>query len=257
LDGYYAEVYKDEVGSITVCYKGRKENIWPKLKKHYQICSQLMRLPDNTILRDELHSPGVHATSVPTMVNDADPLLLLSPFKIEMWAGVIDPFEFKKENDVLKDHGFVVPEISYMLPNGVLKAVDIKGLKQEALDKKIEGWVLRDVPGGNMYKIKPTKTVDAFVVSYKVSDSDQHFGGLKSVEIAVYNDKGEVVIIGTAPSGFKAHYRAAVDMESLIGRVGEFKYQSMGSRGRLKFPGFLRWRDDEKTAKQCTMDQIL
>jgi ATP-dependent DNA ligase len=132
----------------------------------------------------------------------------------------------------------------------------VEHLKQDAKKLKIEGFVVKDTPKGKCWKIKPTKTVDAFVTGYEISDSDSFAGGLKAVKISVYDSNGKAVEIASCGSGFFADYRMSVDPKTLIGRVGEFSYQCLAAKGRLKFPSFLRWRDDEKTADQCTMEQL-
>ncbi len=262
FDGYYTEVYKSKEFGVKIYHKKQNIDLWPKLRLIDAIRQSVERLPQETILRCELHVFNVHASSVPTLTNNADPRLLLSPFKIEQWDGRAGDFltSFYMEWKLLNDHFPVVPD--YISIDKVtfgtiinLSPFDINMLKQMAIKQGIEGWVVKDIPGGKCWKIKPEKTVDAFVISYKISDSDSYAGGLKSVTFAVYDGEKEIEI-GTAGSGFKGNYRMSVDPKSLIGRVGEFGYQSLGAKGRLKFPKFLRWRDDEKTARQCLMEQL-
>ncbi len=258
FDGYYAEVYKDK-DIIFICTKKQEINLWPKLVKNRAIHKQVLSLPDNTILRCELHCPGVPATSVPTLINEANERLLLSPFRIEMWNNRIPSvYTFEENEIILTDYGFVVPPIRYLSSTPIpLSDNEIKELKEDAKAKGVEGWVLKDKVLGNSWKLKPQKTVDAFVVSYAVSDSDTYAGGLKSVDIAVWGDGlKKNITIATVGTGFDAEYRMSVDMKSLIGRVGEFKYQTIGAKGRLIFPRFLRWRDDEKKKDECTIDQL-
>lgn len=261
FDGYYTEIYKSKSisGGIVICHKKRIISIWPKLKNIDAIKHSIDNLPYETILRCELHAIGVHATSVPTLTNDADPRLLLSPFQIEMWDEETEPqTSFYMEWKLLNDKFPVVPEF-YTLHDtagvAILPDRRIESIKQQAMERKIEGYVVKDFPGGKCWKIKPEKTVDAFVVSTAVSDSDTYAGGLKSVTIAVY-DSNTVTEIASVGSGFDGDYRMNIDLKSLIGKVGEFGYQELGAKGRLKFPKFLRWRDDEKTKEQCLINQL-
>lgn len=257
LDGYYTEVYKDSIVGVHVYFKGRKKNLWPKLREIKHIYDSIMSLPDQTILRCELHAPCYAATSVPTLINDASKNLLLSPFCIELYAGKVKPFgTFEAMTICLIVHKFVMPKIKRLSNRPAsLSEESVHSLKELARFHGTEGWVLKDHPGGNSYKIKPQKTVDAFVVGYNISDSDSYGGGLKSVDIAVLKD-GEEKVIASVGSGFEGEYRMSVDPKTLIGKVGEFKYQSLGAKGRLKFPRFLRWRDDEKSRSQCLADQL-
>ncbi len=255
FDGYYTEVYKDNQFGIVICTKKQKENLWPKLKLNPNIKQQVESLPDKTILRCELHAFDVQATSVPTLINDADKRLLLSPFRVELWAGKLLDLTFEEQYFMMTKR-FVVPQVNRLTsePEAVSDS-EVENLKQLAIASGIEGWVLKDHPLGNSWKIKPQLTVDAFVVSYTVSDSLTYAGGLKAVQIAVYSGH-EKVVIASVGMGFKADYRMSVDMKSLIGRVGEFSYQSVAAKGRLKFPGFLRWRDDEKSKNECLENQL-
>ena len=252
FNGYFVEVYKARGPDITVCTKNQADDLWPKLVRHNTICRQLESLPLDTRLRCELHAPGVPATSVPTMLNSADPRLLLSPFQIISWAGNGRATTFEAEKDILDKFGFTTPRLIRLSDRPV--AITDVG-RWEALAEKmgIEGWVMKDRHGGNCFKIKPQKTVDAFVVGYTLSDSKACEGGLKAVQIAVMQS-GEEKIIASVGVGFDNDYRMMVDPESLVGRVGEFKYQAVGARGKLQFPRFLRWRDDEKTKEQCMLE---
>lgn len=258
-DGYYAEVYKDTDG-VFICTKGQKINLWPKLKKNPHIRYQIDALPINTILRCELHAFDVPATSVPTMINDADERLLISPFRIELWNGGVPTTGFLDEQRMLTELGFCVPQVKTLDGYPCASSLgdrDVAFLKSLAEEVGLEGWVLKDTPRGGCWKIKPQLTVDAFVTGYQISDSDSFAGGLKSVEISVRGTATKKnIIIADVGSGFEAKYRMSVDPKTLIGRVGEFKYQDIGARGRLKFPRFLRWRDDEKKASECTVDQL-
>ena len=259
FDDYYVEVYKNSEDGIVICTKKQEENLWPKLKKHDVIRHQVESLPDDTILRCELHAFSVQATSVPTLINDADSRLMLSPFKIELWAGISGPIDFEYEYQQLNLAGFIVPDIHELVrmgggPSPLLKC-GVEMLKERAIEMNVEGWVVKDVPGGKCWKIKPQKTVDAFVVGYTISESDTFAGGLKAVQIAVMDDGGPVEV-ASCGTGFDADYRMKVDPKSLIGRVGEFKYQDVAAKGKLKFPRFLRWRDEGKTPKDCTISQL-
>ena len=113
FDGYYAEVYKSRSipGQVFICTKKQEVNLWPKLQENPKIRNQIKRLPHETILRCELHAFGVPATSVPTLTNEFDNRLLLSPFCIELWGGVIPICTYQFSNKLLQNYGFTVPEL--------------------------------------------------------------------------------------------------------------------------------------------------
>ncbi len=259
FDGYYLEVYKEHFGSIITCLKGQKSNNWSKLTKNWNINYLVSDLPNETILRCELHAIDVPATSIPTLINEADERLLISPFRIELWNGLIPTTGFLDEQRLLSERGFCVPQVKVLHGDPCsLSTLAYDNLIELAEETNIEGWVVKDYPRGGAWKIKPLKTVDAFVSGYEISDSDTYIGGLKSIEISVCGvtpfDKD--IVIGNIGSGFEGDYRMSVDPETLIGRVGEFKYQDIGAKGKLKFARFIRWRDDEKKASECIIDQL-
>jgi hypothetical protein len=147
FDGYYVEVYKSGVFGIVVCMKKQNIDLWPKLEKHPEIKQQLESLPNETILRCELHAFNVPATSVPTLINDADSRLMISPFKIELLDNASeDEYDIRVkiiETEILKDLGFVVPR-SYVLfenPAPLIQST-INYWLETAKDCGYEGWVL-------------------------------------------------------------------------------------------------------------------
>ena len=85
LDGHYIEIYKSN--GIKSYPKSRGSDIWPKLAKIKAIRATIEALPDETILQAELHCPGVHATSVPTMLNEGNEKLMLTPFAVPVFKG--------------------------------------------------------------------------------------------------------------------------------------------------------------------------
>ena len=71
-DGYYMEIYKDKDFGVWCNFKDQDNNIWDKLSKIESLAVMINSLPDGTCLRTELFASNVPATSVITLLNEAD-----------------------------------------------------------------------------------------------------------------------------------------------------------------------------------------
>jgi len=251
-DGYWVEVCKYEDGTVEIFKKKRDVNIWDNLKPIPHIREAIKNLPNCSSLQCELYSPGISASSVITMIKSSDPKLRLCPFAAPIYGGkdggCLGLLQF---NNVMAKLGFDTAEI-IPLKRGRVREDDLLDM---AVDRKIEGWVLKTEHLGKWVKLKPVRTVDAVVVRSNISKSISFEGGLKAITVAVY-DKDKEVVIASVSCGFTIDYRMSVHADSLIGKVAEIQYDSICAKGRLRFPVFLRWRDDEKTAKECTIEQL-
>ena len=98
----------------------------------------------------------------------------------------------------------------------------------------------------NFEKWKPVKTLDAVVTDIKPGKGkyDNQVGAL------ILSVEGREV---ANVSGMSDAERAAMG-EHNIGQVVEVAYQYVGSKGRLRHPRFIRFRDD-KLPEQCLLSQ--
>jgi len=245
-DGYGISI--DEKGVWT---RKKDVNVRDKLPHHLKrVLRHLM--PGSDVLA-ELHADGVQATSIPTLLNDGSPRLKITAFadlSLKEW-----PYNLVLNQ--LERQGFLIPQTSVVCnPDELMiyDEADCDSLIAEAVERKIEGWILKEAHLRGWYKLKPVKTVDAVVTGVTVSDSITHYGGMKAIQVSLFFP--ELVEIASVGSGFTADYRHTVDQDSLIGRVAEIKYDSIAANGKLKFPRFVRWRDNEKAANECTGDQL-
>lgn len=257
LDGHLTKVHIDDTGFITCLTKNDKD-ITGKLLSINHIAKELKAIPKNSILFAELHSPGIPATSVPTLLNEASEKLMLTFFAApllnnkNLCGSSIDNVMFE-----LKTLGLSVASPSY-IPKGFVDETGKKAMLELAIENKWEGWVLKEEHLKGWYKLKPVKTIDVIVIGTMQSFSSTHYGGLQGIYIAVYNGD-KLVDLGQVGSGFDLEYRKSLNTKEkrneLIGRVCEVAFDSLAAKNKLRFPRFLRWRID-KNPNQCTMEQL-
>jgi hypothetical protein len=265
-DGHLTKVYVDENGIITCLTKNDKD-ITTKLWAINHISSELCRIPPNSVLFAELHCPDVLATSVPTLLNGADERLQLTFFAAPLFNGqdwenellLYVVKELKKYKLNVVDTSIVIGIKDEDQGDFQLDEVYKQNLLKEAIKNKLEGWVLKEKHTEGWYKLKPIKTLDAFVIATQMSFSSTHYGGLQSIHIAVIDDKGKMIDLGNVGSGFELEYRKSLDSkakrDSLLDKVCEVEYDSIAANGKLRFPRFKRWRTD-KNKNQCTTEQF-
>jgi len=239
-DGHYVEVYRESEG-IFAFKKKREVNYAPKLMH-----LGFDRIPLGFAVRGELHADDVQATSIPTLINEASPKLQFTPFAVDRLGDV----PLQEVNSWLRAHGFEPPTTFSVSP-----PLDVQRCLRDIQAEGIEGYILKDGHLGPWYKLKPVKTVDCIVLDAPMSYSTSFFGGLKCLIVGAYVG-GELKQIARVGTGFDAEYRMSLDTdekrEALVGRVCEVEYQDMGAKGHLKFPRFLRWRED-KPKEECIL----
>lgn len=214
-------------------------NLWDKIKD-----SRHAQVPEGVVLDCELHLPGLQATSVKTLLNEDPDRLVLTPFAVPSHRHLI----FDAAMDLIRELGYTPPETLREFP------CDEDWLLNHIEQEGIEGLVLKRCHMEEWFKLKPVETVDCVVMSTTKSTAPTQFGDLKAVQVGVY-DGEELVRIASVGSGFTKEFRESCDRESLVGRVCEVSYDSVAAKGQLKFPRFVRWRDD-KEATECTLSQI-
>jgi hypothetical protein len=114
-------------------------------------------------------------------------------------------------------------------------------------DMQHEGFVMKDGVWTNWMKHKPFDTIDLIVHS-TVNGKGKHIGLVGSLVCMT----SEGYIIANA-GGFTDEERIYLSDDD-IGRVVEVKYQLVGSKGKLRHPTFVRFRDD-KNADECGVSQ--
>ena len=250
LDGHAVQIVFNNLG-LKVLTRTPGVDLWPKLI-NLNLAKPLKKLPRNTVIFGELFGRG-QATNVKTLINEKSDDLSFTAFAMPRLAKqYLEKEPLHVINSLFVELGFSYPTTKYY--EG-LKRISLEIVKERALSQGIEGFVAKEEHFSGWYKIKPTKTVDCKVLSTMVSTSESQAGGLKSIMVAVIKgDRWHV--IASVGGGFDLEYRLSVDRKSLNGRIAEIEYDGLAANGKLKFPRFIRWRDD-KPANECTYEQLL
>lgn len=130
--------------------------------------------------------------------------------------------------------------------------------KRDDVKAITEGWVLKD---GNLIgwkKCKKENTIDVFIVDY-IRGKGKYTGQVGSLVCSVYNTAGQKFEICSV-GGFNDEIRLWLTKmfngyaSQIRGQVIEITYQCVLSKGRLRHPRFVKFRDD-KTMEECTTEQ--
>lgn len=199
-----------------------------------------IEIPPDTVVVGELHQPDMFSTDVKTLMNEQSDQLKFSAFAIPKHEGICLFDEDVPEcNELLERLGFEAPK-TYPIATRSIE----EWLKLAVLNKQ-EGWVLKNFNYSCWYKIKPHHTLDLKVVGTTTSKSLTRNGLLKAVQVADCNGR----ILASVGTGFTNDQRH-VNQEELIGRIAEIQYDGMAGK-HLRFPRFVRWRDDKAEVDQC------
>ena len=253
FDGYLAKMHRAKEG-VTVLTKNDKV-ITPKALACPAVAEVLAKIPKHSILFGELFSTGA-ATDVPTLLNQGSELLQLRIFAAPVFStnNWFNANLIEVQRQLEEDWGIPFAETS--------RYADCTFTREELLEaavaEKMEGWVLKEKHMKGWYKLKPSKFIDAFVVTVNKSFSANNFGDMKSMTVGIYeqrNGKRLLRIIADVGGGWSKEFRETQPTTAQYKfKVCEIEYDSF-MKNRLRFPRFVRWRED-KDADQCTWDQI-
>lgn len=244
-----------------------KTDFWPQISNIEPVAELIKTIPDGTCLDCELHVPGVPETSMKTFLLAGDKRVVLTPFAVPMFG-----FEDMRQasigavNNLITTMGFIPPETHDAPP--ALETAYIETLLEAARHRKIEGFVLKAAHYEGWWKLKPVKTVDCIVEMVERGEG-KHKHRMGAIGVCFYEpSKGRIGIskilgkptgewscrVGT---GFTDAERDHIwqDPDRVLGKVVEIAYDSLAANGALKFPRFVRFRDDKEPA-QCVPAQI-
>lgn len=228
-------------------------------------------LPRGTCLDGELIWPSHPDSAVPTCMKNHPEKLRYVPFGLPFFRKQ----DFRSEGlrtvrDIIEEElGYESVEIhetiAHLRTREHLRRT-LEKLYRQARKEGIEGYVLKRVKPhyGIWYKMKTIMDSDVFVIGSNISSSETKYGEVTSVNIGVFNDRKEIVDMGSV-SGFdltETHaltraFRKYGDSKAnpYYRRTLRVLYQERAAKGKLKHAFFDCWRPD-KNFRDCTLEQF-
>lgn len=227
-------------------------DLWPKVARNHEVREAVMSLPDNSVVDGEAYIPDGLSSDVPTALTTGEGWSLRA-FALPYLKGMnLKKMSIWSARGLLSEHGF---NLTNARPLGGPNMVSEECLKSEAKKIGIEGWVLKLQHYLGWVRVKPKKTAD-LVVMGKYEGNNRHTGRLGGFNCGLRDeDTGEWVIVADCGGGFSDEQRNEFWTKDVIGRVCEVEYDSLTSHGRLRFPQFIRWRED-KEPESCILNQL-
>jgi bifunctional non-homologous end joining protein LigD len=248
LDGHRVSIIKDASGSVRAV--GRKLHIdqWDRVRRSPGLEALVATLPPMTVIDGELHVDGP-ATSVKAVEPEQ---LQYCAFACPVWDGDdCRELGIQDARTRMSQAGFAIPAVLERLESfGGFDQDVVDDWKRKCRDLRIEGLVLKQAHWSGWYKLKPTSTID-LVVYGVLPGCGKHAGRMGALMVGAHDERGRLLPAGKVGTGFTDVERERPRSEWL-GRVIEVEYDSIAARGRLRFPSFLRIRDD-KPASECRM----
>ncbi len=245
IDGWRLVLWKNHAYGIKQDSLGRWINKWDKLPLHIQ--DSATEFP----IDGEIYVPGKEASDVSTGLKHRSEDLKFIGFRL-----VLEELEPLEHIHTLEDLEIPTPRLLVALDSfslyHSLAEISEQILIKKAKTEKLEGWILKErykIP--TWWKVKVVDTYDLIVTSltWPLSGRNKIQGWIKSLGCSAYV-AGELKEVANV-SGMVDKVRCQVT-EKDIGRVIEVKANLLASKGRLRHPRFIRWRDD-KDAKNCTL----
>lgn len=254
LDGHRTGVFFQPGSSEPVAMTTDDTEITPALRglPCWVPFEKLIGRVPMTAFDCELWRPGKPASYVKTALKEQDPGLRLTCFAVPCYLGA-DRYQAELEwaHSVCEFHHVpFVPYCQFTAPpteEQLLRYVPVSA----------EGWVLKAANYSGWWKLKPVRTLEAVITGFKDGEG-KYLGAVGALLVSVRQcdalDRTPEMIEVAAVSGMDDETRWDIDEKADLGRVCEVAYQYVGSKGRLRHPRFVRWRDDRR-AETCTTAQ--
>jgi len=241
LDGNFTTVQKSKSGRLSF-WSSIGTDLTESLERLLATPAMLERLPCGLELYGELWVPGAPASYIKTAIKEQSGRLRFDCFATSCHAE--DEYLENVETDCV---AWGIPFVPYY--NTRINEVFKRKLPSYC-DVPIEGYVFKNGNRLDFAKWKPVKTIDLIVTGFQ--DGKGKYFGLIGAALCSTSEGIEVAKV----SGMDDSTRIEVseNENDFMFKVVEVAYQSVGSKGRLRHPRFVRWRED-KNCYQCPLGQ--
>lgn len=257
LDGHFVRVQRHASGNAQVT-TSHPTDITGRLPM--RIVEECERLPPGTVALGELWVPGKPASCVKTAIKHGWTDLRITYFALERHPDWIGQRAELDHADIEQIHSrFASCELEFA-PYEVIDVVPVElgegqleHYRARARSAGLEGWVLKT---GNMTgwaKLKCENSIDLVVTGYKDSVQGKYIGQIGSL-LCSTAEGHEVAAVSGMTDDQRTDITEMCDDGTIAGRVIEVEYQRVDSKGRLRHPRFVQFRDD-KRPEECALDQ--
>jgi len=242
IDGMQLRLMQKFACSRRINCLGYYDNLFKKLP------SEIQNLASHIPVDGELYWPGHSASSISTALATDPTGLKFKGFHIPIFEGY--PHEHL---DKIAELGISIPRVflGYCESKEELycKPPGEDCLEFHAREWEVEGWILKErIRIVRWWKFKLEETYDLVVTGHNISTAGRHKGKLKSLRCSAWVGGNFIEVANV--SGMTDAQRYHFKPENDYGRVCEVKCQEIASKGRLRHPRFICWRND-KNAKEC------
>ena len=241
-DGIFLKVDKTPLGGVH-CYSSQDTILTGQLKYLPFYLQVLRRVPTAHTLLGELWVPGQPASYVKSAIKKKEPLIF-SVFSVPTLRAEMTLEQLRSLCEVW---GLSFCPFARITRERTAKKMIDWFMEERPVD--VEGFVFKDSNVSEELKWKPVFTLEATVVGF--TEGKKANVGL--VGSFVCSIEGHV-IADVGGMSKKERILVSDKPEDYLGKVCEIRYQYVGSKGRLRHPAFIRWRDD-KRSEQCKLSQ--